>query len=82
MSNPRLKVVVVVPNYWGKGDTLKEAWENVTLESGKGKRELKRSSYYVYVVPETDENIACVNQIGSLCWADVEGIAELIIDQG
>ncbi len=51
----RLKVVVIVPHYWGKGDTLAEAWANVESASCKPAREFRKGKHVVYVVAETDD---------------------------
>ncbi len=80
MTNPKLVVVIVVPHYWGKGETIDAAWKRLREESGGTLRDLKRGSYRVNVVPETDEFKAYVDEMGTLHWADVEGIRALVVD--
>lgn len=44
------KVLIIVPNYWGKGDTITDAWNNVKKESFKSLRELEAGPHSIYTV--------------------------------
>ena len=78
----RLCFIVIVPNYWGKGKTIEQAWENVSDECGKSKAELKRAGYYaVVVMPETATFKAYVDELGRMHWTDVQGIEAVTIEQ-
>lgn len=47
------KILVLVPNYWGKGETAAEAWRNVRRAGGPSKRDSK-GRYVIYRVhPDT-----------------------------
>jgi hypothetical protein len=60
----RLKVVVIVPHYWGKGDTIAEAWGNVEAESSTAARRHKKDGKFaVYMVAETDDCKARCDEI-------------------
>ena len=65
---PKLRILIVVPHYWGKGDTIDEAWTEVKKESFKNLRELKRDQHQIYVVWDTDDVKTHVNDMGGLCW--------------
>lgn len=78
---PKLAVIVMVPHYWGKAATLAKAWQRVVRESGKSQKELKRGSYRVIVLPETDEQPARVDQMGTVHWANVEEMRYLVVDE-
>ena len=45
----KLKIMVVVPHYWGKGDTIDEAWKRVKRESCKTVPSMKKGPHTVYV---------------------------------
>ena len=78
---PVLCVVVIVPNYWGKGSTAREAWKRVVRESGVSKRDWISQGYYrVMVMPQTEANPAYVDDYGRLHWADVDGMRALTIE--
>jgi hypothetical protein len=81
MTQPKLVVVILVPHYWGKGETIKAAWKRITQESGTTMRELKRNPYRINVVPETEDFSAYVDSMGTLHWADVEGMQSLVVEQ-
>jgi hypothetical protein len=51
----KTKIMVVVPYYWGKGDNIAEAWQNVKKESGKNLRDLRAGNHRIYVAYDSDE---------------------------
>lgn len=62
-----VRVVVIVPHYWGKGESLAEAWQNVRDAGGhKPRREYERGAHGVYVVCETPDCKARVDELGNL----------------
>jgi hypothetical protein len=59
------KVLIVVPNYWGKGDTIAEAWKQLKKASYKNLRELK-TRYKMFVVIDTDDVKSHVSDMGGV----------------
>jgi hypothetical protein len=66
MSDAALKILIIVPHYWGKGDTIDEAWAQVKKSSYKNLRDLKSGPHGIYVVWDTDEVKTHVNEMGSI----------------
>lgn len=56
--------MIIVPNYWGKGDTISEAWQQVKRESYGNLRELKSGPHTIHVVFDTDEVKSCLDEFG------------------
>ena len=50
-----IKVLIIVPNYWGKAGTIEEAWKNVRQVSGKNLRDLRRGNYQIYVAFDRED---------------------------
>lgn len=61
------KVLIIVPNYWGKGATISEAWQQVKKASYKNLRELKRGKWVMYSGHDTEAVKLSVNDFGSIC---------------
>lgn len=61
----KLSVLIMVPNYWGKADTLAGAWKNVCSESCKTKTELRRGKYAVYIVGDCGDAKSHIDGYGS-----------------
>ena len=72
------KILIVVPNYWGKGETINEAWDSVKRFSCDTLRTLKKT-YKMYVVTDTDDVKSCVNGMGGLVYP--EGYEPKLIDE-
>ena len=62
------KIIIVVPHYWGKGDTITEAWKNVKKESYKNLRELKSGPHAIFLGFDTEDAKFQVNNMGSLMY--------------
>ena len=56
--------IVMVPNYWAKGDTIDEAFAKIRKMGGGKKR--TRRIVFEYDATKTPE--AFVDEYGSLCW--------------
>lgn len=61
------KVIVIVPNAWGKGDTLADAWSRAASHAGKTIAGAKRGEYLVYFGHDTEEVPLYLNEMGALC---------------
>jgi hypothetical protein len=57
--------LVVMPNSWGKGETISEAEKKARKEGGYGRKKTKKI-VFMYDPNKTPE--CNVNEIGSLCW--------------
>jgi hypothetical protein len=79
MSN-ETKVLIMVPHYWGKAGTIREAWQQVKLESGANLRDLKRGPWVIYAITDTDTVKARVDEMGLLCYH--EDYPPTVIDAG
>lgn len=66
--NLKLRIMIMVPHYWGKADTISKAWANVKKESGDSLRELKRDRWRIYVVWDTYDVKTHINDMGSICY--------------
>jgi len=44
----KVVIIIMVQHYWGRGESITEAWENVKKESGQTLRDLKRGSHLIY----------------------------------
>jgi hypothetical protein len=75
----KLRVLVMVPHYWGKADTLAEAWKNVCRESGKSKTELRRGQYRVYACADRGDAKTYVDGYGRMMCP--EGIQPTVIER-
>jgi len=73
------KVLILVPNYWGKGDTIREAWSQVKKASYKNLRDLKRGRYKIFSVTDTDEVKSRVDDLGGITYP--KGYAPKLIDE-
>ena len=58
------KVMIIVPHYWGKGNTIDEAWERVKKESGKTLRDLKQGQHMIYVVYDKEDARSRLDEFG------------------
>lgn len=67
-NTPKLRIMIVVPHYWGKGDTISEAWEQLKKESYRNLRDLKSGLWRMYVVWDTKEVETHVNEMGAICY--------------
>lgn len=65
---PKLRIMIMVPNYWGKADTVSEAWSNVKKECGKSLRDLKRGKWRIYVVWDTEDVKTHIDDMGGICY--------------
>ncbi len=63
-----LKIMIVVPHYWGRGSTITKAWDQVKKASYKNLRELKRGPWRIFVVWDTEDVKTYVNEMGSICY--------------
>lgn len=57
-------IIVVIPHYWGRGKTVKEAWARLKQERSMPMRELQKKPHQIYAVFGTDE--AFIDEMGSL----------------
>lgn len=73
------KVLIIVPNYWGKGSTIKEAWSQVKIESHKNLRDLKRGRYKIFSVTDTEEVKSRVDDLGGITYP--RGYPPTLIDK-
>ena len=73
------KILIMTAGYWGKGDTITEAWDNVKRETGKTLPALKKAAHLIYscfdyVVDEGKETEefqtvkARINSHGAICY--------------
>jgi len=72
------KILIVVPNYWGKGDTINEAWKQLKKVSYKNLRQLK-TRYKMFVVTDTDDVKSHVNELGGV--VTPKGFPPTLIDE-
>jgi hypothetical protein len=77
--------VVVVPNYWGRGSSLSEAWRAVEAESGQTRafhergRKGKGGTFAVFVVVGEGADLSyCEPVHGGLCYP--KGCAAYLIE--
>ena len=73
-----IKVLIIVPNYWGKGDTIAEAWTQLKKASYKNLRQLK-TRFKMYVVIDTDDVKSCVTDMGGISYP--KGYEPKLIDE-
>jgi len=76
----KLRVLINVPHYWGKGDTLAEAWKNVCSESCKTKTELRRGWFRVYAVADKGDAKSRIDEYGR--FLTPVGIPPVVIESG
>ena len=62
--NARPKVLIIVPNYWGKGDTITEAWAQVKKVSHTNLRSLKSGPHSIYFGHDTDNVKLALDEFG------------------
>jgi len=60
----KVKIMIVVPNYWGKGDSIDEAWKKVREFSHRNLRELKSGPHIIYVVYDKGEQRSQLDEFG------------------
>jgi len=58
------KVLIIVPHYWGKAETIDGAWEQVKKESYRNLRELKSGPHGIYVVYDKEDVKSRVDEFG------------------
>ncbi len=56
--------MIVVPNYWGKGDTIDEAWDKVKSFGSRTLRELKSGPHVIYVCYDRGEHQSRLDEFG------------------
>jgi hypothetical protein len=61
------EVLIIVPNYWGKGTTITEAWKQVKEASYKNLRELRSGQWIMYFGHDTEEVGLRVDDFGNVC---------------
>lgn len=61
------KVLIIVPNYWGKGTTITEAWKQVKRSSYGNLRKLRQAPWCIYFGHDTDDVPLCVDSFGNIC---------------
>lgn len=67
-------ILVMVQYYWGRGETIAEAWKKVSEVSGRTVAKLKRDSHLIYSAFDyiTDDEETTVktyiNDMGSTCY--------------
>jgi hypothetical protein len=59
------RLLVIVPNYWGKGDSMALAFAEITKVSGS--RKLTPRIVYEFDPEKTPE--CFVNEVGNMCWS-------------
>lgn len=59
-----LKILIVVPHYWGKASTLNEAWLQVKKQSHGDLRKLRAGPYKIFVVWDVDDQKSFVDEFG------------------
>jgi len=67
-SEPKLKVLIIVPHYWGRGDTIDEAWQEVKNASYSNLRSLKSGPHKIVVGYDVGDAKLYVNEMGALCY--------------
>lgn len=60
-----MKYLVVMPNSWGKGDSIAEAERNARKAGNHGRKKLKRIAFSFD--PEKTEE-CYINDWGNICW--------------
>lgn len=65
--NATPKILIIVPNYWGKGETIAEAWQQVKKASYSNLRDLKRGKWAMYSGHDTEAVKMHVDDFGSVC---------------
>lgn len=63
-----MAVIIVVPYYWGRSETISGAWKQVKKESHSTMRELKSGPHKIYFTFDTEEVKTYVNEYGALCY--------------
>jgi hypothetical protein len=61
---PKLRIMIIIPHYWGKGDTITEAWKQVKKESGKTLRSMKSDRHQIYVCWDTEDVSTSLDEFG------------------
>lgn len=61
----RMKYIVVIPNYWGKADSVHQALEKCRKESGLFKRDFRKQPTSLYICADKD---AYIHASGAICW--------------
>lgn len=67
-EKPKLKIMIMVPHYWGKADNIQDAWLQVKQTSYKNLRDLKRGPWRVFAVYDTENVKTHVDEMGSICY--------------
>lgn len=57
-------VLIVVPHYWGRGDTIDDAWDSVRKASGRNLRDLKSGSHQIYAAFESETGSTSIDPTG------------------
>ncbi|MDJ0952445.1 MAG: hypothetical protein QNJ81_02075 [Acidimicrobiia bacterium] len=58
------KIMIVVPNYWAKGDSIDDAWKNLRGIAGRNLRDLKAGSHMIYVCYDKGELKSRLDEFG------------------
>ena len=64
---PILKVLIIVPNYWGTGKTISDAWRMVRAVSGKRMHQLRREAHMVYIGHDAGDIDLHLDAMGNVC---------------
>lgn len=73
------KVLVIVPHYWGKGDTITEAWKQVRAAGYSGRK--WSGKYRIYAVEDTDEVKVRVTDLGGIS-RHRDSMVPVLLDEG
>lgn len=60
----KVKIMIVVPNYWAKGETIDEAWKAVRGIAGGNLRDLKRGKHMIYVCFDKEDVQTRLDEFG------------------
>lgn len=61
------KILIMRQHYWGKAETIPEAWKQLSKVSGYTQRQLKKDPWVMYHGTDTDQIPFYVNEMGSVC---------------
>jgi len=64
---PVPKILILRQHYWGKADTIPEAWKQLSKVSGYTVRQLKREPWVMYSVNDYGDVPVRVDGMGSIC---------------
>jgi hypothetical protein len=65
-EDAQLRILIVVPHYWGKAKTINEAWQQVKKYSGKDLRRLRGGPHKIYAVWDLDDQKSRLDEFGML----------------